>query len=143
MLCSSSTHAALQAKLPEGDDYHRGTNIQDHLPVREQFTAEGHAVRACYLYCAMADLALRENDEGLRNACDKLFRNITERKMYITGGIGSTNEAEAFEEEFRLPNDTAYCETCAALALALFARRLERHRRRREVRGHCREGHLQ
>ncbi len=54
-----------QAKLPEGDDYHRGTNIQDHLPVREQFTAEGHAVRACYLYCAMADLALRENDEGL------------------------------------------------------------------------------
>lgn len=115
-----------QAKLPEGDDYHRGTNIQDHLPVREQFTAEGHAVRACYLYCAMADLALRENDEGLRNACDKLFRNITERKMYITGGIGSTNKAEAFEEDFRLPNDTAYCETCAALALALFARRLER-----------------
>ena len=115
-----------QAKLPEGDDYHRGTNIQDHLPVREQFTAEGHAVRACYLYCAMADLALRENDEGLRNACDKLFRNITERKMYITGGIGSTNKAEAFEEDFRLPNDTAYCETCAALSLALFARRLER-----------------
>ena len=115
-----------QAKLPEGDDYHRGTNIQDHLPVREQFTAEGHAVRACYLYCAMADLALRENDEGLRNACDKLFGNITGRKMYITGGIGSTSNCEEFEEDFRLPNDTAYCETCAALALALFARRLER-----------------
>ncbi len=115
-----------QAKLPEGDSYHRGTHIQDHLPVREQFTAEGHAVRACYLYCAMADLALRENDEGLRNACDKLFRNITGRKMYITGGIGSTSNGEEFEEDFRLPNDTAYCETCAALALALFARRLEK-----------------
>lgn len=115
-----------QAKLPEGDSYHRGTHIQDHLPVREQFTAEGHAVRACYLYCAMADLALRENDEGLRNACDKLFRNITGRKMYITGGIGSTSNCEEFEEDFRLPNDTAYCETCAALALALFARRLEK-----------------
>ena len=115
-----------QAKLPEGDSYHRGTHIQDHLPVREQFTAEGHAVRACYLYCAMADLALRENDEGLRNACDKLFGNITGRKMYITGGIGSTSNGEEFEEDFRLPNDTAYCETCAALALALFARRLER-----------------
>ena len=115
-----------QAKLPEGDSYHRGTHIQDHLPVREQFTAEGHAVRACYLYCAMADLALRENDEGLRNACDKLFGNITGRKMYITGGIGSTSNCEEFEEDFRLPNDTAYCETCAALALALFARRLER-----------------
>ena len=115
-----------QAKLPEGDDYHRGTHIQDYLPVREQFTAEGHAVRACYLYCAMADLALRENDEGLRNACDKLFGNITGRKMYITGGIGSTSNKEELEEDFRLPNDTAYCETCAALALALFARRLER-----------------
>ena len=115
-----------QAKLPEGDNYHRGTHIQDHLPVREQFTAEGHAVRACYLYCAMADLALRENDEGLRNACDKLFGNITGRKMYITGGIGSTSNGEEFEEDFRLPNDTAYCETCAALALALFARRLEK-----------------
>ena len=115
-----------QAKLPEGDSYHRGTHIQDHLPVREQFTAEGHAVRACYLYCAMADLALRENDEGLRNACDKLFGNITGRKMYITGGIGSTSNCEEFEEDFRLPNDTAYCETCAALALALFARRLEK-----------------
>lgn len=115
-----------QAKLPEGDNYHRDTNIQDHAPVREQFTAEGHAVRACYLYCAMADLALRENDEGLKNACDKIFKDITQSKMYITGAIGSTKNAEAFEDAYRLPNDTAYGETCAALALALFARRMTR-----------------
>ncbi len=113
-------------KLPEGDNYHRDTNIQDHAPVREQFTAEGHAVRACYLYCAMADLALRENDEGLKNACDKIFADITGSKMYITGAVGSTKNAEAFEDAYRLPNDTAYGETCAALALALFARRMER-----------------
>jgi DUF1680 family protein len=115
----------MKDKLPEGDNYHRGTNIQDHLPVREQFTAEGHAVRACYLYCAIADLALRENDADLKLAAEKIFHSITESKMYITGAIGSTKNAEAFEEEYRLPNDTAYAETCAALALALFARRLE------------------
>ena len=115
-----------QAKLPEGDNYHRGTNIQDHLPVREQFTAEGHSVRACYLYSAMADLALRDNDEALKFAAEKIFDNITNAKMYITGAVGSTHIAEAFEEEYRLPNDTAYAETCAALALALFARRMEK-----------------
>lgn len=115
-----------QEKLPEGDNYHRNTNIQDHAPVREQFTAEGHCVRACYLYCAMADLALRENDEGLKNACERLFADIVNSKMYITGSIGSTKNAEAFEDAYRLPNDTAYGETCAALSLALFARRLAR-----------------
>lgn len=113
-------------KLPEGDNYNRDTNIQDHAPVREQFTAEGHAVRACYLYCAMADLALRENDNELKNACDKIFSDIVNSKMYITGAIGSTKNAEAFEDAYRLPNDTAYGETCAALALALFSRRMAR-----------------
>ncbi len=97
---------------------------QDFAPVREQFTAEGHAVRACYLYSAMADVALRCGDEGLKKACDKLFESITRTKMYITGGVGSTSNCEVFEDEFRLPNDTAYAETCAALSLALFARRM-------------------
>lgn len=115
----------MKEKLPAGDNYNLGTNIQDHLPVREQFTAEGHAVRACYLYCALADLALREDDSRLKLAAERIFDNITEYKMYITGAVGSTKVAEAFEEEYRLPNDTAYAETCAALALALFARRLE------------------
>jgi len=101
-------------------------NIQDHLPVREQFTAEGHAVRAVYLYSAMADAALRCDDEELKSAVLRIFDNIIESKMYITGSIGSTRTGEAFEEEFRLPNDTAYAETCAALGLALFARRMQR-----------------
>lgn len=114
-----------RAKLPEGDNYHRDTNIQDHAPVREQFTAEGHAVRACYLYSAMADLALREKDDSLRAACERIFSDIIDSKMYITGAVGSTHNAEAFEDAYRLPNDTAYGETCAALALALFARRME------------------
>ncbi len=109
---------------------------QSHLPVREQTEAIGHAVRAVYLYSAMADLAERLNDETLKNTCKRLFQDITERKMYITGSIGSaynytsvingvkSGMGEAFEESYRLPNETAYAETCAALGLALFARRL-------------------
>lgn len=100
---------------------------QSHLPVREQFTAEGHSVRAVYLYCAMADIAERTGEKALKTACEKLFDSIINTKMYITGAIGSTHsEGEAFEEEYRLPNDTAYAETCAALGLALFARRMSR-----------------
>ena len=124
-----------QKKLAEGDSYHRMTNIQDHLPPREQTTAEGHAVRAVYLYSAMADTAQRCGDEELAHAVRALFDNIVNTKMYITGAIGSTHATvmdgvhrgvEAFEEEYRLPNDTAYAETCAALGLALFARRMQR-----------------
>ncbi len=107
------------------DPKHRRTNIQAHLPVREQFTAEGHAVRAGYLYSAMADAAVRTGDEELRNACEKIFDNIITSKMYVTGAVGSTRDGEAFEENFRLPNRTAYAETCANLSLALFARRME------------------
>lgn len=114
-----------QQKLPEGDNYNRGTNIQDHLPVREQFTAEGHAVRACYLYCAMADLALRDGDKELEYASERLFDNITNAKMYITGSVGSTHVSEAFEEDYQLPNNTAYAETCACIGLALFAQRMQ------------------
>ena len=109
-----------------GHDYNKAAYSQSHLPVREQFTAEGHSVRAVYLYCAMADIAERCGDEALKNACEKLFDNIVNEKMYITGAIGSTHDGEAFEEDFRLPNDIAYAETCAALGLALYARRMNR-----------------
>lgn len=98
--------------------------IQAHKPVREQTTAEGHSVRAVYFYCAVADLAERLGDESLKKAAETLFDNIINEKMYITGAIGSTRKGEAFEESFLLPNDTAYAETCAALGLALFARRM-------------------
>jgi DUF1680 family protein len=98
--------------------------IQSHKPIREQESAEGHSVRAVYLYCAVADLAERLGDDSLKETAERLFNNIINEKMYITGAIGSTRKGEAFEESFLLPNDTAYAETCAALGLALFARRM-------------------
>ena len=98
--------------------------LQAHKPIREQESAEGHAVRAVYLYSAVADLAERLSDESLKVASERLFDNIINEKMYVTGAIGSTRKGEAFEESYLLPNDTAYAETCAALGLALFARRM-------------------
>ncbi len=105
-----------------------GTNrySQAHIPVREQTTAEGHSVRACYLYAGMADLAWQDDDEALKKACEALFENIARKRMYITGGIGSSHVGEAFTFDYDLMNRTAYAETCASLALALFARRMSR-----------------
>lgn len=105
-------------------DFANAKYTQDHLPVREQTTAEGHAVRAVYLYCAMADLAMETNDQALLSACKTIFSNITGKRMYVTGSIGSTAEGEAFTYDYDLPNLTAYAETCAALGLALFGRRM-------------------
>jgi len=104
----------------------RNSYAQSHLPVREQTTAEGHSVRAMYLYCAMADMAWHDNDEGLRKACETLFDNVVNKRMYVTGGIGSSHVGEAFTFDYDLMNRTAYTETCASLALALFARRMSR-----------------
>lgn len=97
---------------------------QSHAPVAEQTTAEGHAVRAVYLYSAMADLALKYNDEKLKNICKTIFNDIADKKMYITGGIGSSSNGEAFTIPYDLPNETGYAETCAAIGLALFAKRM-------------------
>jgi DUF1680 family protein len=97
---------------------------QAHLPVREQTTAEGHAVRAMYLYSGMADLAAETGDRALRAACRRLFRNVTERRMYITGGVGSSAGGERFTRDYDLPNETAYAETCAAIGLVFFAHRM-------------------
>ena len=106
-------------------DWAKDKYNQSHLPVRQQQTAEGHCVRACYLYCAMADAAALTGDEGLLHACRDLFDDIVEKKMYLTGGIGSSHHGEAFTVPFDLPNDTAYAETCAAIALAMFAQRMQ------------------
>ncbi len=97
---------------------------QSHAPIAEQTTAEGHAVRAVYLYCAIADLANELQDDTLFHIADTLFCDIYEHKSYITGGIGSTGDSEAFIRPYYLPNTTAYTETCAALGLALFCRRM-------------------
>lgn len=105
-------------------DWAEDRYAQSHIPVREQTTAEGHAVRAVYLYCAMADIALRSGDAELKKACETIFSDIVDKKMYITGGIGSSSCGEAFTVAYDLSNLLAYTETCAALGLALFANRM-------------------
>lgn len=97
---------------------------QAYAPVREQSDAVGHSVRAVYLYTAMADLAGEEDDKELSDACRRLWESITRRRMYITGGIGSTGIGEAFTVDYDLPNDTAYAETCASIGLMFFASRM-------------------
>ena len=97
---------------------------QADRPVREQGEAEGHAVRAMYLYCAMADLARLTGDDSLRSACERLWTSAAEKRMYITGGIGSSSYGEAFTFDYDLPNDTAYGETCASIGLVFLARRM-------------------
>ncbi|MCQ2983062.1 MAG: glycoside hydrolase family 127 protein [Treponemataceae bacterium] len=97
---------------------------QAHAPVREQKDAVGHAVRAVYLYTAMAHLTQATGDDTLLAACKNLWNSITRRQMYITGGIGSTVLGEAFSADYDLPSDTAYCETCASIGLMYFASRL-------------------
>ncbi len=97
---------------------------QSHIPVREQLTAEGHAVRACYLYAGMADIAIKTGDKELLSACKAIFDDIITKKMYITGGIGSSSCGEAFTVAYDLSNLLAYTESCAAIALVYFASRM-------------------
>lgn len=97
---------------------------QSFAPVREQKTAEGHSVRAVYMYTAMADIAARTKEPALREACVRLWNNITQKRMYLTGGIGSTVEGEAFSTDYDLPNDMVYAETCASIGLVFFARKM-------------------
>ena len=97
---------------------------QSHLPVRQQETAEGHAVRAVYMYCAMADLAYEYQDEELMQACETLWKNIVTKRMYITGSIGSSGMLERFTTDYDLPNDCNYSESCASIGLALFGLRM-------------------
>ncbi|MBR6917599.1 MAG: glycoside hydrolase family 127 protein, partial [Clostridia bacterium] len=97
---------------------------QSHKPLKEQTSAIGHSVRAGYIYSAMADAASYYDDAEYFSACEKLFCDVTEKKMYITGGIGSSGSREAFSGEYDLPNKTSYAETCAAISLAYFARRM-------------------
>ena len=93
-------------------------------PVREQTEAEGHAVRAVYLYSGMADVAAETGDQTLFEACRTLFDNIVSRRMYITGAIGSTHVGEAFTYDYDLPNESVYAETCAQIGLCFFAQRM-------------------
>ncbi len=107
-----------------GSDYKDREYAQVHLPVREQKYAAGHAVRAMYMYCAMADLALETGDKSLADACRTLWDNVTGKQMYLTGGIGPGAQREAFTSDYDLPNETAYNETCAAIGFAFWAQRM-------------------
>ncbi len=97
---------------------------QSHLPVRQQREAVGHAVRATYLYSAMADLCAYTGDDELFEACDALFDNITKKRMYVTGGIGSSASGEALTRDYDLPNILSYSESCAGMGLIFFANRM-------------------
>lgn len=97
---------------------------QVHKPVLEQTTAEGHAVRAMYFYTGMADVALETGNQDLVNTLHTLWKNVTGRRMYVTGGVGSQGDGERFTIDYDLPNDTCYTETCAAIGLAMWSLRM-------------------
>ncbi len=107
---------------------HKHANLsgyaQNHKPVREQTEAVGHAVRAVYLYTAMADAAKKTGDKELKAVCETLFRDITEKKMFITGSIGSSAKGEAFTVDYDLFNLVAYSETCASIGLIYFCQKM-------------------
>ncbi len=107
-----------------GNDARNHIYQQSAAPVREQKEAVGHAVRAVYLYTAMADIAAELGDESLLAACRTLWNSITKKQMYITGAIGSTRIGEAFSVPYDLPNATVYGETCASIGLMMFASRM-------------------
>ena len=110
--------------FPTWNTFADHTYMQIHAPVRQQTTAEGHAVRASYLYAGMADVYMETGDRELFAACETIWKNLTGKRMYITGGVGSSECGERYTGDYDLPNDTVYAESCASVALALFSRRM-------------------
>lgn len=97
---------------------------QAHQPLALQQTAIGHAVRFVYLMAGVAHLARLHKDEEKRQICLRLWDNMVQRQLYITGGIGAQSSGEAFSSDYDLPNDTVYAESCASIGLMMFARRM-------------------
>lgn len=106
------------------DSYFQYQYYQAGMPFRAQTEAQGHAVRAMYLYSGAADVARETGDAELAEVCKRLWASTVRRRMYITGAIGSSEYGEAFTFDYDLPNDTIYGETCAAIGLVFFARRM-------------------
>ncbi|MBX3084566.1 MAG: glycoside hydrolase family 127 protein [Anaerolineae bacterium] len=100
------------------------TYCQAHVPIREQSNIVGHSVRALYLFSAVTDVALETGDDGLLAVARTLWDDLTQRQTYVTGGVGSIHTIEGFTFPYNLPNETAYSETCASIALAYWAQRL-------------------
>lgn len=107
-------------------DYHFGTHefSQSHKPVCEQDRVVGHAVRAMYLYAAMSDIAAEYGDAELEAALERLWADLTEKKLYLTGGLGPSRTNEGFTSDYDLPNATAYAETCASVGLVFWSSRM-------------------
>lgn len=101
-----------------------GQYCQDHMPVTEQTEAVGHAVRAGYMYSGMADVAALVGDADYLRAISRIWENVVGRKLYLTGGVGARGNIEGFGADYELPNATAYCETCAAIAMAMWNYRM-------------------
>ena len=118
---NSSSHGNLQGKVYRDLQY-----WQAHERPVDQKTAEGHSVRALYMFTAMADLARLNNDNEMLNACKTLWRNIVDKRMYVHCGVGSAYIGERFTDNYDLPNDMAYAETCATIALIYFANRMSK-----------------
>jgi hypothetical protein len=97
---------------------------QDALPVKQQTKITGHAVRAMYLYTGTADVAAQTGDEGYMNAMQSVWDDVVHRNMYVTGGIGSSGDNEGFSRDYDLPNDDAYCETCASVGMVFWNQRM-------------------
>ncbi len=98
--------------------------LQAEATVRERREAVGHAVRMMYLACGMADVASAAGDEELLARCGDIFRSVSQKRMFITGGVGSTRHSEAFEHDYKLDNLEAYAESCASMGLVWFAQRM-------------------
>ncbi len=97
---------------------------QDDVPVKDQGEIEGHAVRAMYLYTGAADVGAARNDLGYMKAMERVWQDVVYRNMYITGGIGSSGNNEGFTIDYDLPNENAYCETCASVGMVLWNERM-------------------
>jgi DUF1680 family protein len=97
---------------------------QDDVPVRDQKEIAGHAVRAMYLYTGAADVGAAKNDAGYMQAMKTVWEDVVYRNMYITGGIGSSGSNEGFSQDYDLPNESAYCETCASVGMVFWNQRM-------------------
>lgn len=106
------------------DPFRNGAYWQDHIPITQQTEAIGHAVRACYLYSGVADVAALTGDQQLLQAIDAVWDNMVSKKYYVTGGIGAVPSGERFGDNYELPNTTAYNETCAAIANVFWNHRM-------------------
>lgn len=106
------------------DDWKNPKYCQDDVPVKDQKEITGHAVRAMYQYTGAADVAAATNDQGYLKAMTTVWEDVVHRNMYLTGGIGSSGHNEGFTEDFDLPNESAYCETCASVGMVFWNQRM-------------------